>query len=273
MDVHRLSERLDVPPTGDLVQRLAETFNGMLGRLQVSVKRLDEFTADASHELRNPVSVIRTTAELALRQARTDENLRKDMVEIHEQATRLTNLIEDLLTLARADSGGSGEPMCDVEFRALVYEVSEQYRRVAGERRIVVDVEETADTVWGHGPSLRRLIAILLDNAIQHTPADSWIHVAAARDGSLLVLSVADTGEGIPQADLPRVFDRFYRVDSSRNRSNGGVGLGLSIARWIAESHGGSITVTSEPGKGSTFRVQLPIPAASRIRIDGRSAL
>lgn len=258
MDVGRLSERLAVPATGDVVQRLAETFNDMLARLEVSVKRLEEFTADASHELRSPVSVIRTTAELALRQARTDEDLRKDMRDILHEATRLTNLIEDLLTLARADSGADSVAFSDVDLATLAREVSVQYRRAVGQRELDLDIPETDAVVRGHAPSLRRLLVILLDNAVRHTADDSSIRVAIRNEGEDLILSVEDTGEGIPPDEMDRVFDRFYRVDSSRNRSKGGFGLGLSIAKWIAEAHGGSITATSELAKGSTFSVVLP---------------
>jgi len=257
MDVRRLSERLEVPATGDVVQRLAETFNGMLSRLETSVRRLEEFTADASHELRSPVSVIRTTAELALRQDRTAAELRKDMQEIQGEAAHLTELIEDLLTLARADSGAGASPMSDVDLGALVDEVASQYSRTIGERQLHVEIAETDTIVTGHVSSLKRLLVILLDNAVQHTPADASIWVAVRGEGAVLVLSVADTGEGIPPEDMNRLFDRFYRVDSSRNRSKGGFGLGLSIAKWIVESHGGSIKVASDAGKGTTFSTRL----------------
>jgi two-component system, OmpR family, heavy metal sensor histidine kinase CusS len=258
MDVNRLSERLEVPATGDVVQRLAETFNGMLGRLEASVRRLEEFTADASHELRSPVTVIRTTAELAVRQARTREELRKDMQGIQAEAARLTELIEDLLTLARADSGGYSSPMDDVDLGALVREVTKQYGQTIGQRKLHVEIAEEDAVVTGHAPSLRRLLVILLDNAVQHTPADTSIRVVVRGEREALLLSVADTGEGILPQDLSRVFDRFYRVDSSRNRFKGGFGLGLSIAKWIVESHSGNIAATSQVGKGTTFSAHLP---------------
>ncbi len=257
MDVTRLAERLPVAPTGDVVQTLAETFNDMLSRLETAVKRLRQFTADASHELRSPVSVIRTTAELAIREARTQDDLRKDMKEIHDEAKRLSELIEDLLTLARADEAHAG-PMAKVDLGGLADSVCHRYQRLTNGRTLKWNVGESNLTVQGHEPSLRRLLIILLDNAVQHTPTDASIHVSVRGNTDQLVFSVADKGEGMPPEELTRIFDRFYRVDPARNRAKGGVGLGLSIAKWISESHGGTITVSSEVGKGSVFQVSLP---------------
>ena len=258
IDVSRLSERLAVPPTGDVVQVLAQTFNAMLSRLETAVQQLQQFTADASHELRSPISVIRTTAELALRQGRTDQDLREDMKEIHDEAKRLTELIEDLLTLARADAGTDAAPMSDVDLVSLAGEVCDQHRLLANGRTLDLQLETASATVQGHEPSLRRLLIILLDNAVQHTPVGASIRVTVQGHNEHLMVSVADTGEGIPAEELDRVFDRFYRFDPARNRAKGGSGLGLSIAKWITDSHAGGITVSSEVGKGSIFRVRLP---------------
>ena len=257
MDVARLAEHLPVDPTGDVVQTLAETFNEMLSRLETAVKRLRQFTADASHELRSPVSVIRTTAELATRAARTQDDLRNDMKEIHDEAKRLSELIEDLLTLARADDAHVA-PMAEVDLGALADSVCNQYQRRTNGRTLEWNVGESNLAVQGHEPSLRRLLIILLDNAVQHTPTDASIQVSVRGNTDQLVFSVADKGEGIPSQELTRIFDRFYRVDPARNRAKGGGGLGLSIAKWISESHGGTITVSSEIGEGSVFQVSLP---------------
>ena len=255
MDISRLSERLRVPPTADVLQRLAETFNEMLQRLEGSVERLDQFTADASHELRSPVSVIRTTAEIALRQAQTERDLRKSLEEIHDETTSLTELLQDLLQLARSD--GSDIATEPLDLGSVADEVCQQYRDRAGKRRLDLEQDPSGAIVHGHLPSLRRLLIILLDNAIQHTTEAVSIEVAIRTAGDDVVLSVADTGEGIPEDKIHRVFDRFYRADPSRSRSKGGFGLGLSIAKWIAESHGGVIEARSENGKGSTFSVRL----------------
>ena len=256
---HRLSERLEAPGTGDVIDRLARTFNSMLARLESSVKRLDEFTADASHELRGPVTVIRTTAELALRQGRADGDLRKDLGEIQTEAVRLTDLIEDLLTLARSDGNLHAPPMTDLNLTPIVNEVSEQFRKLAGPR-VQTMADENGRLVRGHAVSLRRLLLILVDNALRHNTEESSVVISVGDEEGRLVLAVTDNGQGIPEHELPRLFDRFYRVDASRSRASG-AGLGLSIAKWIVECHGGTITVVSELGKGSTFRVSLPLQA------------
>jgi signal transduction histidine kinase len=180
------------------------------------------------------------------------------MPEIQDEATRLTELIEDLLTLARADSGPDAPLMDNVDLSALVHEVVEQYGAALGQRSLTVEITTPDPVVTGHAPSLRRLLVILLDNAVQHTPVDTSIQIALRGELGSLVLSVSDTGDGIPPDSLKRVFDRFYRVDSARNRSNGGFGLGLSIAKWIVESNHGSISVTSKIGEGVTFEAHLP---------------
>ena len=264
---HRLSERLEAPGTGDVIDRLARTFNSMLERLESSVKRLDEFTADASHELRGPVTVIRTTAELALRQGRADGDLRKDLGEIQTEAVRLTDLIEQLLTLARSDGNLHAPPMTDLNLTPIVTEVSEQFRKLAGPR-VRTMAGEKGWLVRGHAVSLRRLLLILVDNALRHNTEESSVVISVGDEEGRLVLAVADNGQGIPEGELPRLFDRFYRVDASRSRANG-AGLGLSIAKWIVECHGGTITVSSQLGKGSTFRVSLPLqaPAAPTPRV------
>ncbi|MFN0106637.1 MAG: ATP-binding protein [Bryobacteraceae bacterium] len=254
----QLSERLEVPETGDVISQLAVTFNSMLDRLETSVKRLDEFTADASHELRGPVSVIRTTAELALRQGRAGAELKQDLQEIQTEAIRLTELTEDLLTLARSGSARYTPQMPVVDLAPIIREVVTQRCKMAGPR-VEADVEDGDCHLPGDAPSLRRLLHILVDNALRHNPADTMVVVSLAREGGCRVLAVADNGRGIPEQELPRLFDRFYRGDPSRNRSNG-TGLGLAIAKWIAECHGGQITVSSRVGYGSTFRVRLSGP-------------
>lgn len=272
---HHLSERLSMPGTGDVIDRLARTFNSMLGRLESSVGALDEFTADASHELRGPVSVIRTTADLALRQSgRNDEELRKDMRGIQSEAVRLTELIDDLLTLARADSAELPDavpPMVELDVATMIHEIVQQFRRQPGSPLIHAEVTdpEFSYFIFGHASSLRRLVLVLADNAVRHNAETVSVRVSVAREGNRIVLAVADNGQGIPAHALPRLFDRFYRVDPSRNRSSG-AGLGLAIAKRIAIYHGGEITVSSALGQGATFRVSLPL--CSRVREDDQAA-
>ena len=259
MDLGRLSERLRVPASGDIVERLARTFNGMLDRLEGSVQRLDEFTADASHELRSPVSVIRTTAELALRHTRSSEELRADMREIQREASRLTDLLEDLLTLAR--SGSAAPEKKEIDLSAVAVEVAEQHRRMHPSRLIGVKVHGDPVRVSGHELSVRRLLSILLDNAVRHTRDGAEVAVSVEASGENCRLEVLDTGDGIPPEHIDRIFDRFYRVDSARDRAGGGSGLGLAIAKWIAEVHGARIEVQSQVGRGTVFSVKFPRPS------------
>ena len=177
-------------------------------------------------------------------------------VEIHDEATSLMVLLQDLLQLAR--SNGSDVAREPLDRGSVADEVCRQYRDRVGARQFGVEHDPSGTIVHGHLPSLRRLLMILLDNAIQHTTGAVSIEVAIRTAGADVVLSVADTGEGIPADKVHRVFDRFYRADPSRSRAKGGLGLGLSIAKWIAESHGGVIEARSENGKGSTFSVRFP---------------
>ena len=261
IDVNRLSRRLQVPATGDVVERLGSTFNSMLSRLEDSVRRLDEFTADASHEMRTPVAIIRTTAELALRQTLSEAELRQSMMEVQQESESLTQLIENLMILARTGGESPLGSFREVDLAQTVEEAVRKFRRTHRERSFSVKVD-TRQKSKGDPELLRRLLVVLLDNAAKHTPASSTIRVSLAFGSDEFVLKVADEGPGISPADIHRIFDRFYRVDRSRSRENGSVGLGLSIAKAIVETHGGHISVTSKPGQGTTFTVRLPAPSS-----------
>jgi signal transduction histidine kinase len=253
-----LGSRIDVPPTGDSLSRLALTFNEMLERLERSLQRIEQFSADASHELRTPLSVIRTTSELALRHGRTEEEYRADLSDIHAQAVRLSELIEVLLSLSRQGVDGRTVDMSEIDVASLAAEVGRQFKKDAESRGLTLDIEvpSHAVTVVGNDPALRRLIASLLENALAHTRSGGII--VSVRDEASKELSVADTGEGIPADALGRIFDRFYRVDSSRSRATGGEGLGLAIAQRIAQLHHAELSVESRLGEGSRFVVRFP---------------
>jgi heavy metal sensor kinase len=259
--IENLSQRLEVPATGDELQRLSETWNGMLARLESAVARLSQFTADASHELRTPIALIRTTAELALRRERPAETYREALRQIVVESERTTRLVEDLLLLARADAGLPALPLERIELTPLVRDVCEQGEVLARARQLELSSETPDDPVYvqANDPALRRLLLLLLDNAVKYTPAGGRITVTVVRDASGSTVAVSDTGIGIPGSALPHVFERFYRVDESRNRDAGGTGLGLSIAKWIAERHHASLEAESESGRGATFRVRFPM--------------
>ena len=258
--IENLSQRLDVPASGDELQRLSQTWNGMLARLEAAVKRLSQFTADASHELRTPITLIRATAELTLRRERTAETYRQALRHIIDESDRTTRLIEDLLLLARADAGLPAWPLDRLELTPLVRDVCEQGQILAQERQLEISAEAPEQPVYvdANDPALRRLLLLLVDNAVKYTPAGGRITLSVALDSSGPSVTVRDTGIGIPDAALPHVFERFYRVDESRNREAGGAGLGLSIAQWIAERHHARLEAESVVGRVSAFRVRFP---------------
>ncbi len=254
-----LARRLPVPETQDELQRLSETLNQMLGRIESAFRRITEFTADASHELRTPVALIRTTAELALRKQRTPEEYREALEDVHAESVRTTDLIENLLTLARADAGKAALDRRELDLVQVVREASVQGEKLAGARnlRFLTEVPDSPVPAIGDPGALRRLLLIVIDNAVKYTPEGEITVRLLSANGNPQV-QVIDTGIGIPQGDLARVFERFYRADKSRSRDSGGAGLGLSIAKWIAEVHQGTIEARSEQDRGSTFILTLP---------------
>jgi signal transduction histidine kinase len=254
-----LSVQLTIPPHRDEVQRLCVAWNGMLRRLDASAKQLRQFTADASHELRTPVALIRTTAELALRKERSEADYRASLTRIQEEAQGLTNSLDSLLDLARADSGQSDFTMTDFDIRKLVEEIRPQMETIAMQHNLGFSVHMGADPmmVSGDRRALRRVLLVLLDNAVKFTPSPGRVDVVLKSSGKEAIVEVQDTGVGIASHHLSRIFDRFYQADESR--CEGGAGLGLSIAQWIVQGHNGRILVESKPGQGSVFQVALPL--------------
>jgi signal transduction histidine kinase len=246
-----------VPPTGDELERLTEVWNTMLARLDSAVKTLSQFAADASHELRTPLAVIRTSAELALRRAREPESYRESLAEVVAESERMTQLVEDLLFLARSDSATAGMPMSPFDLRDAVRDAVEEVRDLATERRMAISLSLPAEplSVRGNRAALRRLFLVLIDNALKYSPESGEVKVSLEAG----TVAVADSGMGIGPAELPHVFQRFYRADKAR--SNGGHGLGLSLAQTLAQIHGATIDVKSVEGEGSVFWVRFPVPA------------
>jgi heavy metal sensor kinase len=268
ISVQSLNLRLSVPHTGDELQRLSETLNEMMARLDSAFKKITQFTADASHELRTPVALIRTTAELALRKQRSEEEYRNALHQIRAEGERTTSLIENLMTLASADSGVERLPVTTVDLTKTLQEACDQGATLAEAKQIAFDsdIPNKRVSVEGDSQSLRRLFLILIDNAVKYTPPGGRIVISLTTSDSFAVSEVRDTGIGISAADLPNVFERFYRADKARSRDMGGAGLGLSIAKWIADAHHGEIQAESKVEKGSTFRVRLPLSAFSSNR-------
>jgi two-component system heavy metal sensor histidine kinase CusS len=269
VSIDNLSKRLPVPGTRDEIARLTEVLNSMLERLEASVNTLSQFVADASHELRTPLAVVRTSAELALRRTRTPEAYRASLQEISLETQRMTNLVEDLLLLARRDTGAAQMPLTAIDVRDVLAEVSSELRGLAELRgiRVVVSLGDRTAVIAGNRPALHRLFLVLSDNALKYSPDGGEVILAVRRDAGIVTVTVEDFGSGISSVDLPHIFERFYQAD--RARSEGGHGLGLSLAKSIARAHRAEIAVHSTEGAGSTFRVLF---AASEALEQNRTA-
>src|SRR5467141_2451391 len=260
ISAERLGERLSIENPEDELGRLGIVFNEMLGRLQAAFDQLRRFTSDASHELRTPLTAIRSVGEVALQDQRSPAEYRDIIGSMLEEVDRLTRLAESLLALSRADAGHVQLQREEIPLLRLAEEASSVVEVLAEEKRQQIDIAGDANfLVSVDRLILRQAIVNLLDNAIKYSPPRSQILVRVQSGGdNQVTLDVIDQGTGILKEHQPYVFDRFYRVDKARTREWGGAGLGLSITRWAVEAHGGNITLKSEEGHGTTFRVSLP---------------
>ncbi|MBI4323422.1 MAG: HAMP domain-containing protein [Candidatus Omnitrophica bacterium] len=254
------SQRLRVPTTGDEVQALAETFNAMLERLHRSFAQMRRFISDASHELRTPLAVLKGEVELELKShPASEDRCQETLATCAHEISRMSRLVETLLFLSHAEAEKIALELKPIRLDRVIGAMAEEARILAEAKRLQIDVvNDSRLVVRADEMRLKQLLLNLLDNAIKYTPAGGRIIVGCRADHGQAALTVTDTGIGIAARHLPRIFDRFYRVDSARSRADGSYGLGLSICQWIAEAHGGSIEVDSLPGQGSTFRVRLP---------------
>lgn len=256
----RLDARLEVANPDDELGHLARTFNAMLDRLQRAVDELRRFTADAAHELRTPLSVLQAEAEVALRQARSADEYRRVLEVTLDESRRLGRLADRLLTLCRHDSGLQPMRHEEVQLDALVRDVVDQVRDAADEKGVVVVNAPLAESVIaGDDIQLSQLLFNLLDNAVKFTKPGGKVVINGERFNGEVQLTIWDNGIGIADADLPHVFERFYRADKSRNGQTGGAGLGLAISKAIVEAHHGSIAIDSTLNAGTVVRVKLPV--------------
>jgi heavy metal sensor kinase len=262
----RLSKRVPIENPNDEFGRMAHVLNGLLERLEESFQKLQRFTSDVSHELRTPLSSIRSVGEVGLQREHTAEEYKDIIGSMLEEVARLTSMIDTLLTISQADSGSillnrTVFPIMDLidESVAVVGVLAEEKKQsivVSGEAKLLVSANRGF---------LRMAVINLLDNAVKYSPPSTLIHVQLDRvngeslSSGQLNLAIEDEGPGIPPAEASRVFDRFYRLDESRARETGGAGLGLAIAKWSIEAHGGRILLDSYPGKGSSFNIRLPV--------------
>jgi heavy metal sensor kinase len=259
--VTSLSSRLAVPKTGDELERLAGTLNEMLGRLETSFHRITQFTADASHELRTPISVMRANAEITLRKPRPEGEYRAALSQILVESEKVSVLIEQLLDLARADSGSAAFPLVRTNLTDAMERAYQKASVLAEAKQLNTSEHLPSEPIWiqGDPAALERLFLIFLDNAVKYTAPGGQIEMHLTAHDDVAEAEILDTGIGIGAEDVPHIFERFYQADRSRSRENGGSGLGLAIGRWIAQTHGGDIAVQSELSKGTSFRVQFPL--------------
>ncbi|MBA3469510.1 MAG: HAMP domain-containing protein [Herpetosiphonaceae bacterium] len=261
------SHRVAASDSKDELSQLAATFNEMLESLEIAYRSQQRFVADASHELRAPLTAIQGNLELLRRRPNLSDADREEAIgEAEREARRLSRLVADLLALARADAG-VGLQHRPVELDSIVLEAFSTARQLARGQSLALDPFGPA-TLVGDSDRLKQLVLILLDNALSYTPADGQVRLGLAETAGGVTITVADTGIGISAADLPHVYERFYRADPARTREPGGTGLGLAIARWIADQHEGAISIASQPGQGTTVTVTFPHPESNSYESD-----
>jgi heavy metal sensor kinase len=256
-----LSERVEERRSQDEIGRLAATFNRMISRLEQAFERERRFTADASHELKTPLAVLRGDIEVALRRERAPEEYQRVLKSSLEEIARLTTLTDDLLTLARLDAGESVLAIEPVRLDQLAAEACAYIGPLANSAGVSLhfDTPQAPIEIEGDQKRLTQLLVNLLDNAIKYTHAGGTVRLALSVINSFALIEVSDTGRGIPASALPHIFERFYRQTDPRDSRVSGFGLGLAISKWIVDAHGGSIQVESEEGQGSHFTVKLPL--------------
>jgi heavy metal sensor kinase len=262
ISAEHLAARLEDTGANDELSRLAHTLNAMLERLDASFHQIRQFSADASHELQTPLTILRGEIEVALRTLRDPDEYQRVLKSALEEIDRLTRLVEGLLLLARADAGVLRMDHQSVDLAQLVEDVYRQAKILADARNIRLLLGEMEPlSIQGDYERLRRVLLNLVDNGIKYTPAGGRVTLALQREGQWASFQVADSGIGLSPEDRERIFERFYRSAEARSQGEGGSGLGLCIARSIVEAHGGRIQVESTPGQGSTFTVLLPLPS------------
>ncbi len=259
MTSRNLGERLQARGTDDEMDDLIRTINEMIARLESSFRGMAEFTADVSHELKTPICAMRGEAEVLLLKQRNAEEYQEGLIHFVEQFDHLNQMINDLISLSKFDTTQVELKMAPLRLDLLVDDLCHLFQVLAEQKNIVLETGTMKEvTVIGDKVRLQQLFTNLIDNAIKYTSNGS-IRVTVEENGDSAVVKIRDTGIGIPKEEQKKIFKRFYRIDKSRSKETGGVGLGLSIAEWIAQAHRGRIKVESEPNRGSTFAVYLPV--------------
>ena len=252
-----LEERVPVKTRGDEIDQLAVTFNRMLDRIQALLAEIKEMSDNIAHDLRSPIARIRGGAEITITSGKTLDEYENMAASTIEECDRLLDMINTMLMISKTESGAYKFSSEDIDLSGLIREACELFSPIAEDKNVALSCEASNGIrLTGDTSMIQRLISNLLDNAVKYTPSGGTVAIAATEDETRIVVSVQDTGIGISSAELPRIFERFYRCD--RSRSQAGIGLGLSLAAAIAHAHGGDITATSALDRGSTFAVILP---------------
>jgi len=255
----KLSERLNVINPRDEIGRLTETLNDMISRLEASFEQIGQFSIDASHELRTPLTIMRGEIEVALKGNQTPAYYKETLASLLDEVMRMANIIEGLILLAKADGGTERLNRKPMRLDRLVNEIKEDAEVLAQQKEIDISISRLDEaTIMGDEIRLRQLMLNLVENAIKYTPDHGKVMLSLEANNGDANFTVEDTGIGIAKGDLGKIFDRFYRVDKSRSRLPDGLGLGLSISKWIAEAHGGNLVAESEVGVGTKFTLILP---------------
>ncbi|MDA1230189.1 MAG: ATP-binding protein [Planctomycetota bacterium] len=257
--INSLNQRVEIQNTHDEIGQLAATLNSLIERLEKAVLEIKRFTADASHELRTPLAALRIEAELALQTVRTPAQYQQALTVVVEEATRLGRLADQLLHLSRHDAGIVDSSVESVELNAVLHDVIEQFSPLASQRSVTLNAGEFQTAcVRGDDLQLRQIFVNIVENALKYTCSGGTVQIRCRTRGQLAVCEIEDNGIGISDEHLPYLFDRFYRIDTSRQIANGGTGLGLAIARAAVIAHGGTIDIRSVVDSGTTVTVSLP---------------
>ncbi len=259
---HNLSERLPVADTGDELERLSAALNRMIQRLEESFQHSRRFVADASHELRTPLTIMRGELESCVFEPNLPLEVRERLGSVLDEVVRLSNIVDGLFAISRLDAGEAAADWAVFDLGQLAASTAEQMELLAEDKKLEIECHAAPGVkVEGDRSRMKQVVVNLLDNAIKYTPEKGRVVLTVQAQQGKAVLEVADNGIGIPAEALPRVFERFFRVDKARSREEGGAGLGLSIVRSICIAHEGTVQVRSTPGQGSCFRVELPLAA------------
>ena len=254
-----LEEYIDIGARRDELGKLAETFNAMISRLRDAFQRINQFSIDVSHELKTPLTILKGGTEVALRKERDREEYRALLASHLEEIDRMSQIIDDLLLLSKADTGKMQLNVSEIDLKDLILQVYVGMKIFAEKKDVALIVDDLQDTrLKGDELKLRRMLWNIVDNGIKYTHSGGRVEISSASDDGYVRINVRDTGVGIGDEDIKYVFDRFYRADRARKRESG-TGLGLSISKWIAEAHRGAIEVESHPSSGSLFSIKLPV--------------